>query len=189
MKKTSLGVLYLVGLLALVPRASAEDIFFGAKFGFSVDNSKFENLPFETTGDLKKVYGLRLGAQKEQWGLEVNYFYSARSVAMMPEAPPDLDVEKLKWSVLSANLLYYIVWGTTLQPYITGGYGSYRVNLVGYGKDVSGGFNLGAGLDLLLLKHLVFSAEAKYHWVKFTLNDERLDSSVWTTNLGLNIRF
>lgn len=189
MKKIGAVAAILAGALAFVPTAAGDVISLGIKFGFSLDRSKFDNLPFEATDNLKTIYGLRFAAQKEHLGLEVSYFYSSRSVEMKPDAPPGLQIDKLTWTVLSANLLYYPVWGTTLQPYVTGGYGSYRVNLAGYAKDRSGGFNAGVGLDLLILRHLSLSLEAKYHWVKFTLNDDRFDSSAWTSNFSLNFRF
>lgn len=184
-------VLMAILALALVPvlRAADQDITFGIKFGLAIDDSNFSGLPYEITKDLGATYGLRLGVRQGHVGIEVNYAHGERSLTPKAEAPPELAATSFRLNSLSFNLLYYPLPDATLQPYLTAGYAYYRLNVVGYDEDRTSGFNAGAGLNLLLLRRLSLTLEARYNWVDFTVAGEPLDARTWATTLGLNYHF
>jgi hypothetical protein len=175
--------------LFLAAEAAGQDITFGLKFGLTVDDSNYSNLPFEPVKDVGTTYGFRLGVREGHFGLETGYFYAGRSLTPIPEAPPELGDTEFKLSIFSVNALYFPFPEATLQPYLTGGYGYYRVNFVEYDEDSSSGLNLGAGLNLLLLRHVSLSLEARHHWVSFTLAEELLELRTWTANFNVNYHF
>lgn len=186
-------VLVLMAALALglvaVSRAAEQDITLGIKFGLAIDDSNFSSLPYEITKDLGATYGLRLGVRQGHVGIEVGYAHGERSLTPKPEAPPGLAATSFRLNTLSFNLLYYPFPEATLQPYVTGGYAYYRLNVVGYDEDRTSGFNAGAGLNLLLLRHLSLTLEARYSWVDFTVAEQPLDARTWTATLGVNYHF
>ena len=177
--------------LAVLPAAGAgqQDISIGIRFGLALDDSKYDALPFDLENDLGATYGLRLGFRQGHFAAEVGYFHAERSLTPKAEAPPELTATTFRLNSFSFNLLYYPLQSAALQPYLTGGYGYYRVNFVDYDEDRSSGFNLGAGLDLLVLRKLSIALEARYQWVTFTFDEDPLDTQTWTATLGLNYHF
>ncbi|MCX6574441.1 MAG: outer membrane beta-barrel protein [Candidatus Aminicenantes bacterium] len=189
MKKVFIAMAALA--LAVLPAAGAgqQNISIGIRFGLALDASKYDALPFELENDLGATYGLWLGIRQGHIGAEVGYFHAERSLTPKAEAPPELEATTFRLNSFSFNLLYYPFLSSTLQPYVTGGYGYYRVNFVDYDEDRSSGFNLGAGLDLLLFPKLSMALEARYQWVTFTFAESPLDSQTWTATFGLNYHF
>jgi len=178
-------------VLAVLPMAGADrqDITIGIRFGLALDDSKYDALPFDLETDLGSTYGLRLGFRQGHIGAEVGYFHAERSLTPKAEAPPELEATTFRLNSFSFNILYYPFLSSTLQPYLTGGYGYYRVNFVDYDEDRSSGFNLGAGLDLLVLRKLSVALEARYQWVTFTFAENPLDAQTWSATFGLNYHF
>jgi opacity protein-like surface antigen len=177
--------------LAAVPAAGdgQQDISLGIRFGLSLDESKYDQVPYDLENDLGGTYGLRLGFRQGRFAVEVGYLHGDRSLTPKAEAPPELEATTFRLNSFSFNVLYYPFTAATLQPYLTGGYGYYRVNFVDYDEDRSSGFNLGAGLDLLVLRKLSIALEARYQWVTFTFDEDPLDTQTWTATLGLNYHF
>jgi opacity protein-like surface antigen len=177
--------------LAAVPAAGdvRQDISLGIRFGLSLDESKYDQVPYDLENDLGGTYGLRLGFRQGRFAVEVGYLHGDRSLTPKAEAPPELEATTFRLNSFSFNVLYYPFTAATLQPYLTGGYGYYRVNFVDYDEDRSSGFNLGAGLDLLVLRKLSIALEARYQWVTFTFDEDPLDTQTWTATLGLNYHF
>jgi len=178
-------------VLAFLPAAGAapQDLTLGIRFGLAVDDSKYDALPFDLESEFGATYGLRLGFRQGHWGAEVGYFHGDRSLTPKAEAPPELEPTTFRLNSFSFNVLYYPLLSAALQPYLTGGYGYYRVNFVDYDEDRSSGFNLGAGLDLLLLRKLSLALEARYQWVTFTFVEDPLDAQTWSVTIGLNYHF
>lgn len=178
-------------ILAVLPAAAAaqQDITIGIRFGLALDDSTYDALPFDLENDLGATYGLRLGLRQGHLGAEVGYAHLERSLTPKAEAPPELEATTFRLNSFSFNLLYYPFLSSTLQPYLTGGYGYYRANFVGYDEDRSSGFNLGAGLDLLVLRKLSIALEARYQWVTFTFAEDPLGAQTWTATFGLNYHF
>lgn len=58
---------------------------------------------------------------------------------------------------------------TKLNPYPIGGYGSYRADIRGIGKDASDGFHIGAGVELRLGDHFICFRMATYFVIRLTL--------------------
>lgn len=177
--------------MALVPasRAAGQQFALGVQFGLAIDDSSYDSLPFEIKNGLGPTYGLRVGIRQGHFGAEVGYAHISRSLIPDADAPPDLQDTELTLNSLSFNALYYPFLASTLQPYLTGGYAYYRLNVVGYGEDRTSGFNLGGGLNLLLLPSVSVSLEARYHWVDFTLADAAFDARNWAATLGLSYHF
>jgi len=189
MKKVFIAMAALA--LAVLPAAGADqqNISIGIRFGLALDDSKYEQVPYDLENDLGGTYGLRLGFRQGRFAVEVGYDHAERALTPKPEAPPELEATTFRLNSFSFNVLYYPFTAATLQPYLTGGYGYYRVNFVDYDEDRSSGFNLGAGLDLLLLPKLSMALEARYQWVTFTFNEDPLDAQTWTATLGLSYHF
>jgi hypothetical protein len=57
--------------LALAPmvRAAGQDLTLGIKFGLAIDDSNYSGLPYEIKNDLGATYGLRLGVQRDHFGI------------------------------------------------------------------------------------------------------------------------
>ena len=186
-------VMVLIAALAMglvpVSRAAGQDLTLGIKFGLALDDSNYSGLPYEINNDLGATYGLRLGVQRGHFGIEVNYGHGERSLTPTPEAPPELEATSSRLNSLSFNLLYYPFPKATLQPYLTVGYAYFRVNVDGYDEDRTSGFNAGAGLNLLVLRHISLTLEARYQWVDFVLAEQPFDARTWASTLGVNYHF
>lgn len=183
----------LMAVLALglvgMSRAAEQDITLGIKFGLAIDDSNFSSLPYEIKNDLGATFGLRLGVRQGHVGIEVGYAHAERSLTPKSETPPGLAATSFRLNSLSFNVLYYLFPEATLQPYVTGGYAFYRLNVIGYDEDRTSGFNAGAGLNLLLLRHVSLTLEGRYHWVDFTVAELPLDVRTWVATLGVNYHF
>ncbi|MHB8095862.1 MAG: outer membrane beta-barrel protein, partial [Candidatus Aminicenantales bacterium] len=68
-------------------------------------------------------------------------------------------------------------------------YGYYTADIHDFGKDKNGGFNAGAGVELILGKNFSLSAEGKYHHVKLNVDAQNLSLGNFTLSGGLNFYF
>jgi opacity protein-like surface antigen len=182
-------VLVLVLVLPTAAGAAEQEMTLGVRFGLAIDDSTFGGLPFEITPNAGSTYGLRLGFRQGHLGVEVGYAYVGRTLTPVAEAPSEVVETAFHMGSLSFNVIYYPLPSATLQPYLTGGYGFYRLNFEAYGEDSNSGFNAGAGLNLLVLRRLSLSLEGRYHWVDFAVEGQTLDVKNWMATLGLNYHF
>jgi opacity protein-like surface antigen len=175
-----------VVLAPSAPAAGGADLSIGIKFGLSSETTRMRDFGYEFTKDIGPTYGFRLGARSGRFGLEVSYFYASQAVRPSGGNPPIVLIERLRLSNISANVLYYILPPFLINPYLTAGYGTYRVHLDPYAEGSNDGLNVGAGLDVRFLKSVALSAEGKYHRVSVILGGDKVNISDWTWNLSVN---
>jgi len=176
-------------VLATAAGAAEQELTLGVRFGLAIDDLAFGGLPFEITPNAGSTYGLRLGFRQDHLGVEVGFSRVSRTLTPVAEAPPEVVETAFHMGSLSFNVIYYPLPSATLQPYLTGGYGFYRLNFEAYGEDSNSGFNAGAGLNLLVLRRLSLSLEGRYQWVDFSVEGQTLDVKNWIATLGLNYHF
>jgi len=187
-KKIAVVALLAIGPI-LVPGVPGADLSIGIKFGRSSQNTKLQDFGYAFTNDSGTTYGFRMRAKSGMFGLEVGYFYASQAVTPAGAPLPLVRIDRLKLSSVSFNLLCYVLPILPIKPYLSVGYGTYRLELDPYAKDSNDGFNLGGGVDLRILKSVSLSAEGKYHWVNFNLNGIKFDVSAWTWNIGVDYHF
>ncbi len=76
-----------------------------------------------------------------------------------------------------------------VEPFLSGGYGTYGIALGDLDRPRSWGWNLGLGAAARLGGSLSIGIEGRYHKVKFTLDERSLDLSDWAGNSSLNFHF
>jgi opacity protein-like surface antigen len=166
----------------------AQDFYIGVKFGLAQQKTKFEELEAIYATEYSTVYGFCIGTKFMNFGLEAHYFHSDHHLLPKEEPPPGLDIERFKLNVFGANVLYYIRI-PVVQPYLSAGIGTYNVDVVGFAKDSSIGYNFGIGANARLTDLVSLSADGKYHLVKFDLNQIEMDLKEFTWYLSVNFHF
>jgi opacity protein-like surface antigen len=188
MKKGAVSVLTLVVSLGLVGAAYAQEAYIGARYGWSRHKTKFSAFGIRYKSDYSDAFGVQLGLRGRHLGIEANYYETDHFLNPLATPPAELDVERLELSNIGLNVIYFFSI-PYLEPYVTAGYASYRVNVVGLQKDKSGGFNLGLGLSLRLLKSISLVVEGKYHWVDFIIKGDTLELNDLFLSLSFNYYF
>ncbi len=138
------------------------------------------------TQTLNKIY-----AGNVSFGLFICYFFDLRfalqfgfltSDHLMTISGPGFETIRgnVNMTDITANLKYYfntqnVTRGLAdLNPYVIGGFSQvYRTisvsNEAAYGKDAAFGFNIGAGLEIPMMRNkLFFGAQAVYQYLMFT---------------------
>jgi hypothetical protein len=67
--------------------------------------------------------------------------------------------------------------------------GSYNVDVVGFAKDSSIGYNFGVGANARVSDVVSVSADGKYHLVKFNLDQYEMDLKNFTWYVSINFHF
>jgi opacity protein-like surface antigen len=178
-----------VVLAPSAPAAGGTDLSIGIKFGLSSQATRMRDFGYEFTDNSGSTFGFHLGARSGRLGLEVSYFYASQAARPSDGNPPIVLIERLRLSNISANVLYYILPPFLINPYLTVGYGTYRVHLDPYAEDSNDGLNVGGGVDVRILKGVALSAEGKYHGVRVILGGDKVNISDWTWNIGVNFHF
>ncbi len=95
---------------------------------------------------------------------------------------------QVDFSCLGVAVKSYFSW-LIIHPYLSLGYGYYRVSLEGITEEKKGRMNFGAGLEISLGDKLSLQAEAKYHRPVLSINqgDFRLGDLVISG--GVNYHF
>jgi hypothetical protein len=188
MKRNIVMVTISVFVLVLTTHAAAQDFYIGVKFGFSQQRTKFEELETLYATEYSTVYGFCIGTKFTSLGLEAHYFHSDHRLTPKDEPPPELNIERFKLNVIGANILYYLPI-PVVQPYLSAGIGSYNVDVVGFAKDGSIGYNFGIGANARVTELVSVSADGKYHLVKFELNQYVMDLKEFTWYVSVNFHF
>jgi opacity protein-like surface antigen len=188
MKKRFVLPAILIFVFILTSHSMAQDFYIGVKFGLAQQKTKFEELEAIYATEYSTVYGFCIGTKFMNFGLEAHYFHSDHHLLPKEEPPPGLDIERFKLNVFGANVLYYIRI-PVVQPYLSAGIGTYNVDVVGFAKDSSIGYNFGIGANARLTDLVSLSAEGKYHLVKFDLNQIEMDLKEFTWYLSVNFHF
>jgi Outer membrane protein beta-barrel domain len=184
-------VLLAIGVVPAPAAAAAggADLSIGIKFGLSSQSTRMRDFGYEFTKDIGATYGFRLGARSGRFGLEVSYFYASQGVRPIGANPPIVRIERLRLSNVSVNVLAYILPASPINPYMTVGYGTYRLHLDPSAGDANDGPNVGGGVDIRILKRVSLSAEGKRHWVRVALYGNKVNIGDWTWNFGVNFHF
>ena len=188
MKKISVPILITAALLLCGGEALAQEFYLGIKFGLSSQVPKFEGEEIEYNVDTRTLYGFRLGLGTERVALEVSYHQADHFLEAKTEVEEGLERLKLNFNWTGLNLLVFLPV-PVVEPFLTGGYGTYGVTLGDVDKDRSWGWNLGLGAAARLGGSLSLGIEGRYHKVKFTLGERSLDLSDWAGNISLNFHF
>ena len=189
MKRYLVLATVVVSMSILTPHAAAQDFYIGVKFGLSQQKTKFEELEAFYATEYSTVYGFCIGTKFSNFGLEANYFHSDHHLTLKEDVPPpELNIERFKLNVIGVNFLYYLPI-PVVQPYLSAGMGSYNVDVVGFAKDSSMGYNFGVGANIRVTELVSISADGKYHLVKFDLNQNEMDLKEFTWYVSVNFHF
>ena len=186
MKKTITGIALVFFVLCLVPKAQAGFIYLGLQGGISKQKAGFSDIKFNT--DTSFLYGVKAGVKFMMFAVEVNYLQAAHNLDPKDISVPTWQDRKVDYSYLGANLRW-IFPILVVQPYLTVGYGYYTVDIHNIDKDHNDGFNLGAGVELMLGKRFSLSAEGKYHHVNLDITAKSFKVGDFSLTGGFNIYF
>ena len=186
MKKITTAIGLVLFVLCLVPKAQAGFLYFGPQGGLSMQKAKFSDITFST--DTSFLYGIKAGAKFMMFAVELNYFQAAHNLDANDISVPMWQDRKVDYSYLGANVRW-IVSIHVDQPYLTAGYGFYTADIHDIDKDRNGGFNVGAGIELMLGEKFSLSAEGKYHHVTLDINTESFKVGGFSLTGGFNIYF
>jgi opacity protein-like surface antigen len=187
MKKATLPVMALVFLAGLASNAYPQaGIYFGGYGGYSAQTPSFEDVTFDTNTTF--LYGLRAGVRFMMFGAELSYFSAGHNIEMQDYFLFNWDGLKNDYSYIGLSLKMFFPLAI-LYPYITAGYGYYTADIHDIDKDNDGGYNFGAGLEIMLGRKFSILAEGKYHHVQVNISDFRLGLGNFTLTAGLNIYF
>lgn len=188
MKRSTMLVMVVAFVFTLSSHAAAQDFYIGVKFGLSQQKTKFEELEALYATEYSTVYGFCIGKKFLNFGLEAHYFHSDHHLVPKEEPHPELNIERFKLNVIGANVLYYINI-PVVKPYLSAGMGTYNVDVIGFAKDSSIGYNFGVGANARLTELVSISADGKYHLVKFDLDQYEMDLKEFTWYLSVNFHF
>jgi hypothetical protein len=173
-----------LGLLLAGNAAASTGFYFGPEFGWAGPKFSYTNLDFE--GNSAMLIGARAGFKFLFFAVEGNYLTSSHELSSTNNAFL-WEGNKTHIQTLGINGKLFIPF-PVIHPYISGGWGSYTVDIDDVGKETNGGYNIGGGLELGLGKISLF-AEGKYHWVKVDIKGSDLDVSYWAATFGFLINF
>jgi opacity protein-like surface antigen len=186
MKKITTGLAMALLAFGLVPKAEAGLIYLGLQGGISRQKAGFSDIKFNT--DTSFLYGAKAGVKFMMFAVELNYFQAAHNLDPKDISVPMWQDRKVDYSYLGVNLRW-IFPILVVQPYLTAGYGYYAVDIHDIDKDHNGGFNLGAGVELMLGKKFSLSAEGKYHHVTLDIDAKSFKVGDFSLTGGINIYF
>jgi opacity protein-like surface antigen len=186
MKKAVAGIVLALSVLCLVPKAQAGSIYLGLQGGFSMQKAKFSNMTFNT--DTSFLYGAKAGMKFMMFAVELNYLQAAHNLDSTDISVPMWRDRKVDYSYLGANVRW-IFPILVVQPYLTAGYGFYTADIHDIDKDQNGGFNVGAGVELMLGEKFSLSAEGRYHHVTLDITTESFKVGDFSLTGGINIYF
>ena len=178
----------LIFVFSFTSHSVAQDVYIGVKFGLAQQKTKFEELEANYATEYSTVYGFCIGTKFLNFGLEAHYFLSDHHLTPKAEPPEALDISRFKLNVIGANFLYYLPV-PVVKPYLSAGMGTYNVDVVGFAKDGSIGYNFGVGANARITELVSLSADGKYHLVKFDLNQYEMDLKEFTWYLSVNFHF
>lgn len=186
MKKITTGLAMALLAFGLVPKAEAGLIYLGLQGGISKQKASFSDIKFNT--DTSFLYGAKAGVKFMMFAVELNYFQAAHNLDSNDISVSMWRDRKVDYSYLGANMRW-IFPILVVQPYITAGYGFYAADIHDIDKDNNGGFNLGAGVELMLGKKFSLSAEGKYYHVTLDIDAKSFKVGDFSLTGGINIYF
>jgi hypothetical protein len=186
--KKPIALMVLISVLALAaPDARAGLVYLGVQGGVSRQKASVSGISFDS--DTTFLYGVRAGVKVMTLAFELSYFQAAHDLFTSGLGVPAWNDREVDYSYIGANVRWTILPLPVVHPYLTVGYGYYGADVKEIGEDRNGGFNVGAGLELMLGKSLSLLAEGKYHHVRVDIDEESLKLGNFTLAGGLNIYF
>jgi hypothetical protein len=186
MKKIlSFGTLVLMVFLA-APSAGAGIIYFGVQGGISRQKASFSDIKFDA--DSTFLYGAKAGVKFMSLAVELSYFQAAHNINAQDLSLTAWRNRDIDYSYIGANVKWFFPI-LIVQPYLTAGYGYYTADIHNIDKDKNGGFNAGAGVEIMLGKTFALTAEGKYHHVKLNIDAQNFTLGDFTLTGGVSIYF
>jgi opacity protein-like surface antigen len=187
MKKWTVPVLALAFLTMLTATAYSQvGIYLGGYGGVSAQKPSLEGVNFDTNTTF--LYGLRGGVRFLMFAVELNYFMAGHNIEPKDYLLFNLSKLENDYSYIGLNLRYIFALAM-LHPYLTAGYGYYTADIHNINKDTEGGWNFGAGLEIMLGSKFSILAEGKYHKVTVNITSIQLGLGDFTCCAGLNVYF
>ncbi len=187
MKRTIAGLVLIATLGLAAPDARAGIVYLGLEGGVSRQKASFSGIKFDT--DTSFLFGARAGVKVLSLAIELEYFQAAHNLFTSGIGVPAWNDRHVDYNHLGVNVRWTILPLPVIHPYLMAGYGSYTADVQDLGKDSNGGFNVGAGVELMLGKSFSLLAEGRYHHVKVNIDDETLKLGNFTLAGGLNFYF
>lgn len=168
-------------LLAFAPNARAQSgIYLGLQGGLSAQNADLGEIDFEN--DTSFAYGVRGGVRLLNFAVELSFLQASHTL------DPDDFGDQIDWNYFGLNGKLFLPI-PVVSPYLTVGYGYYNVDVSAIGDDRTGGFNLGAGLEIGLGRKFSLTAEGKYHRFSADLDAGEFNATDFTVTGGFNVYF
>ena len=187
MKKTIAGIAIVATLAVAAPDVRAGIVYLGIQGGVSRQKASVSGVKFDA--DSSFLYGVRAGVRVMTLAVELNYFQAAHNLFTGSLALPGWNDREVDYNYLGVNVRWTILPLPVIHPFLTVGYGYYTADVQNIDKDKSGGFNVGAGVELMLGKSFSLLAEGKYHRVSMDIDAERMKLGNFTLSGGLNFTF
>jgi opacity protein-like surface antigen len=187
MKRTIAGLALIATLALAAPDARAGVVYLGLQGGVSRQKASLSGIKFDA--DTSFLYGARAGVKFLSLAVELNYFQAAHNLFTSGVSVPAWNDREVDTNYLGVNVRWTILPLPVIHPYLTAGYGTYTADVHDIGKDKNGGFNVGAGVELMLGKSFSLLAEGKYHHVKLDIDAETMKLGDFTLAGGLNFYF
>lgn len=187
MKRTIAGLILVATLGAAAPDAGAGIVYVGVQGGVSRQKASLTGITFDP--DTSFLYGVRAGVNILSFAVELNYFQAAHNLMTEAGAFSAWNEREVDYCYLGFNVRWTVLPLPVIHPYLTVGYGHYTADVHDIGKDRNGGFNVGAGVELMLGKRFSLLAEGKYHHVSMDIDAQKMKFANFTLSGGLNVYF
>ncbi|MBN2207330.1 MAG: porin family protein [Candidatus Aminicenantes bacterium] len=187
MRKAGLFLCGLALSLALPRPASAQaGIYMGLQGGLSLQKPSLEGVDFGT--DTTFLYGLKAGVKLLMFAVEAQYFQAAHNLRPEDLAALDWDGRRVDYSFAGLSLKYLFSL-VMVHPYLCLGYGYYEADIPSLDTDRKKGYNLGAGVELMLGPKFALAAEGRYHRVTFDAGGSDLKLGDFTLSAAIHFYF
>lgn len=187
MKRTIAGLILAATLGFAAPDARGGIVYLGLEGGVSRQKASVSGVAFDA--DTSFLYGVRAGVRVLSLAIELEYFQAAHNLFTSGVSVPAWNDREVDYNHLGLNVRWTILPLPVIHPYLVVGYGNYSASVQDIDKDSNGGFNAGAGVELMLGKSLSLLAEGRYHHVRVSIDDETLKLGNFTLAGGLNFSF
>jgi|WetSurMetagenome_2_1015567.scaffolds.fasta_scaffold29006_4 opacity protein-like surface antigen len=185
--KKIISVIVLAAILGLgAPSARAGIVYLGVQGGISRQKASLSGLTFDT--DTTFVYGAKAGVKFMMFAAELNYFQAAHDINAQDLSLAEWRNRSVDYNYIGVNLKWFFPI-LIVQPYLTAGYGYYTADIKNIDKDKNGGWNAGAGVEIMLGKTFALTAEGKYHHVKLDINNQNFKLGDFTLMGGISLYF
>jgi opacity protein-like surface antigen len=159
--------------------------FIGIQGGWSQQNIDIKDIEFDKNTAF--LYGARVGIRILTFVVEGNFYQSAHNIEVS-DLGNQWDSRKINTNYLGLNVRFFLPF-PIVNPYLTFGYGTYKADIKDIGKDKSGGWNAGLGLEAFLGKKLSLLGEVRYNPGNFEIETEEISIKSFTFHFGINFYF